>query len=211
MILSNDDCGGVCTNYIKKYKKFVYKVSDNRGRFTSCYELLSAQVDYAAGSTLLIKRKVINQIGLFDTSFRRHQDWEFLIRFFRFYALEILPSIDVVICADGVRNTPCTELLLNVKMKLLCAFQSDIKALEKQQQRLVYQSQWKEIILNYLKEKKYRICFSFARQKVDLSLWGMTDLMNSLLAFSVGIIPNIIVAVYWIYNLKYSSIYKKLI
>lgn len=45
-------------------------MSKNVGCFDSCYELLSAQIDYAAGSTLMIKREVLNKVGLFDVSFK---------------------------------------------------------------------------------------------------------------------------------------------
>lgn len=76
-----------------------------------------------------------------------------MIRLFRFYQIEILPYVDVVICADGIRNTPRTDVLLEVKRKLLQTFATDIEILGTQEQADIYQAQWKEIIYNYLKEK----------------------------------------------------------
>ena len=36
----------------------------------------------AGGSSLLIRKKVIEELNGFDETFTRHQDYEFLIRFF---------------------------------------------------------------------------------------------------------------------------------
>lgn len=41
-------------------------------------------------STLLLRRDVIEELHGFDESYQRHQDWEFLIRFFRKYKLKLV-------------------------------------------------------------------------------------------------------------------------
>jgi glycosyltransferase involved in cell wall biosynthesis len=201
---SSIDCGGVCCNYIKKYKNKIYKVSRNAGCYTSCYELLSEQIDYAAGSTLIIKNRILNKTGLFDTSFRRHQDWEFLIRLFRFYHIEILPIVGVVICADGIRNTPGTDVLLDVKRKLLQTFVTDIEALECWKQTNIYQTQWKEIIYNYLRERKYKAAISFAKKNILWASFKKRDILNSMLSCIIGVIPSFMIVVYSIYHLKFT-------
>jgi glycosyltransferase involved in cell wall biosynthesis len=208
---SSIDCGGVCCNYIKKYKNKIYKVSQNVGCFTSCYELLSAQIDYASGSTLIIKKKILNKTGLFDTSFKRHQDWEFLIRLFRFYHIEILPAVGVVICANGIRNTPCTDVLLYVKRRLLQTFAIDIETLECWKRTDIYQAQWKEIVCNYLKERKYKAAISFARKNVLWSSFKKRDIFNSLLSCLVGVMPSFMIVVYSICNLKFNKLKKQVL
>ena len=208
---SNVDCGGACCNYVKKYKKKIYKVSKNVGCFDSCYELLSAQIDYAAGSTLMIKREVLNKVGLFDVSFKRHQDWEFLIRLFRFYHIEILPYVGVVICADGIRNTPRTDVLLEVKKKLLQTFVTDIEMLDGQKQADIYRVQWKEIIYNYLKEKRYCTAISFAQKNISWTSFEKKDILNIILSCVVGVIPSFMIVVYSIYDLKFNRFKKDII
>lgn len=208
---SSADCGGTCCNYVKKYKNKIYKVSRNVGCFNSCYELLSAQIDYAAGSTLIIKREILNKVGLFDISFKRHQDWEFLIRLFRFYQIEILPYVDVVICADGIRNTPRTDVLLEVKRKLLQTFATDIEILGTQEQADIYQAQWKEIIYNYLKEKKYSTAIAFAQKNISKTSFRKRDILNTILSCIVGIIPSFMIVVYSIYDLKFNGFKKDII
>ncbi|WP_297974566.1 glycosyltransferase family 2 protein [uncultured Bacteroides sp.] len=207
---SDMDCGGICCNYVKKYKNKIYKVSRNKGRFDSCYELLAAQVDYAAGSTLIIKREILGKVGMFDTSFQRHQDWEFLIRLFRHYYIGIVSNIGVVICADGIRNTPHTDKLLTIKNKLLQTFIADIKQLEVGKQVEIYQAQWKEIIYSYLKERKYSKAVSFARRKKVWSSLRMGDVPNIILSSIIGIVPSFMIIVYSICNLRFCEIRENL-
>lgn len=208
---SNVDCGGICCNYVKMYKDKIYKVSQNVGCFSSCYELLSAQIDFAAGSTLIIKREILNKVGLFDTSFRRHQDWEFLIRLFRFYYIKILPCVGVVICADGIRNTPCTDVLLDVKRKLLQTFSMDIEKLEFCKRTDIYQAQWKEIMCNYLKERKYRAAIVFAKRNILWTSYREKDILNIILSCVIGIIPSFMFLVYSIRNLQFVRVKKNII
>jgi glycosyltransferase involved in cell wall biosynthesis len=42
--------------------------------------ILTMNFPIGAGSTLLVRSKTVDEIGGFDESFQRHQDWEFLIR-----------------------------------------------------------------------------------------------------------------------------------
>lgn len=198
-----ENYGGVCSNYMKKYKNKVYKISNNAGCFYSSYELLSARVDFAAGSTLLIRRKVIEKIGLFDTSFYRHQDWEFLIRFFRFYKLGISSLVNVVICVDGIRNNPGTDQLLNIKKKLLETYVLDVDIWDQRKKISVYQAQWKEVVCNYLKERRYWTACKFGKTHIEISSYKITELVNLLISLIIGVFPKFMILIYSILNLKY--------
>ncbi len=46
-------------------------------------EILLMQVSGSFGSTLLVKKEHVKEVGGFDESFPMHQDWEFLIRILR--------------------------------------------------------------------------------------------------------------------------------
>lgn len=194
--------GGVCSNYVKKYKDKIYKISDISGSFNSCFELLSAKVDFAAGSTLLIRREVLDKVGLFDTSFQRHQDWEFLIRYFRYYKLGVSQPVHICISADGIRNNPRTELLLSMKQKLMGTYSLDIEKLGKEERSQISQAQWKEIVCSYLKERKYSKALSFGKENVKCSSFRFGEIFNVLFSFIVGIYPKIILLLYFLLDLK---------
>ncbi len=203
-----EEYGGVCCNYIKTYKNLIYKVSKNNIELNSSFELLSGKIDLAAGSTLLIHRKVIDKIGLFDISFNRHQDWEFLIRFFRYYKLVIAPSIGVVICADGIRNNPNTNSLINIKQHLFSVYSVDIDLLSHTQQHLIHINQSYEILYNYIRERQYKLAKQFM---VDNKLKNnnLYSLLNILISIAVGFYPKSIILLYRILNNFYKNKYNQ--
>lgn len=203
--------GGVCSNYVKKYKDKVYKISDISGSFDSCYELLSAKIDFATGSTLLIKREVLDKVGLFDTSFQRHQDWEFLIRYFRYYKLGVSQPVHICISADGLRNNPETELLLRMKQMLMQIYYLDIEKLGKEKKYRILQAQWKEVVCNYLKERKYSKAFFFGKKNIEWFSLELIEIFNMLLSFIVGIYPPIILLLYFVLDLKNRKRWKKIL
>ena len=60
------------------------------------------------GSTLMMRREVIHKVGLFDESFRRLEDWDWLLRFSRHYELTFLPRplVDIFVGERAVANDP---------------------------------------------------------------------------------------------------------
>lgn len=60
------------------------------------------------GSTLMIRREVVDKVGLFDESFRRLEDWDWLLRFSRHYEMTFLPQplVDVFVGERAVANDP---------------------------------------------------------------------------------------------------------
>lgn len=206
-----NDYGGICSNYIKIYKRWIYKVSSNHGSFDSCYEMLSGKADFAAGSTLLIKKSCLDYSGLFDTSFQRHQDWDFLIRFFRNYKLYITDMVNVVLSADGIRNNPNTDRLIAVKKHLVNVYSKDIKELSIEQQHDIAISQSKEILNNYLKERKYLAALIFCKSN-EYIRFSVADFPRNILSFVLGIFPQFILLIYMLLGLrhmKYTNVLKE--
>lgn len=149
--------GGICCNRIAKYREHIYDKNAIKINLTGNYlaTLLSKEDILAAGSTLMVKREVFDHIGYFDESFQRHQDYEFLIRFFRYYKLLILSEHLVCICVDGIRNYPKANHFHSIKASFFKKFDSDIKKLSKEQRRKIFYNQWSEVFLYYLVERKY--------------------------------------------------------
>lgn len=203
LISADDSYGGVCTNYVKKNKSYVYKIGDSSGEYIDCYQLLTKRVDYAAGSTLLCKRSAIDQIGLFDVSFVRHQDWEFLIRFFRNYKLKVLEDIGVVICTDGFRNIPNSDVMFQMKQKLLTLFSSDIEKLGMERYKDVMHVQWLELSGCYLKERRYCRANELLKRKIGLMNLKCRDYFELLYSFIVGLYPPVIRLFYYMYSKKH--------
>lgn len=155
---TDDNYGGVCCNRIAMYEEYIYdkndiKINDNGNYLDS---LLSKENILAAGSTLLVKKNIFDNIGYFDESFKRHQDYEFLIRFFREYKLLILSENLVCICVDGMRNYPKASLFHSIKLDFFKKFESDINKLSNEKKKRVYNNQWSEVFIYYFTEFNFK-------------------------------------------------------
>ena len=81
----------------KTYNKFM-NIKD--GNFL--IETLACTFMFCTGSNIFIKADTIRQLGGFDESFLRHQDYEFLVRYFEKYKLLAIPEILVIKNNDNV-------------------------------------------------------------------------------------------------------------
>jgi GT2 family glycosyltransferase len=75
------------------------------------------------GATLLVERAVFEEIGLFDESLRRLEDWDWLLRFVRRYDLTFVPdplaTIHVGSSGDPGREQTVLEALRQIRLKHL--------------------------------------------------------------------------------------------
>ena len=56
------------------------------------------------GSTLLVEREVFDRIGLMDITFRRYEDWDWLVRFCMHYKIGCVRDELSIIQASGIMN-----------------------------------------------------------------------------------------------------------
>ena len=127
------------------------------------YEILS--LDFTPyTSCILIRRECYEKLNGFDESYYRHQDFEFLLRFFKFYKLGYIDYLGTVISENGVNNTPKGKKLVSIKEHFFNQFSDDIE----------------RITLGSKKQKEYIYCNHFVRTYKDLLRYG-----HPLLAFKI--------------------------
>jgi glycosyltransferase involved in cell wall biosynthesis len=63
-------------------------VPQSEGRFVS--DVLTGKVSLASGSTLMIRKECIKEVGYFDESLSRFQDLDFVLRVFAFYKIAVI-------------------------------------------------------------------------------------------------------------------------
>lgn len=192
--------GGAYSNYVKKYNSYIYKVSNLPNSIDSCYELLAGKYDY--GSSYIIRRKFVEIVKGFNPIYKRHQDWEFLIRLLRVCSIGILPEHDLIINADAMRVNISTVTLLNMKTLLLKEFEEDINTLGDNAKNEIYNHQWVEMTSKYLKNREYKNAYSFARKNLNKRLLSLSDYMTFILSTISGIFPQIMIGIYFIFNIK---------
>lgn len=135
----NKQWKGVVCSYLYKKNNQVKKVINRKeGNLTE--DILSMSISLGVGSTLMIHKSVIDEIGYFNEEYIRNQDIEFILRYFRKYKLAVLQKTLCVV--HGIGGMVKGEKLLSVKKKLLKDFREDIEKFEKPIQKEIYARQW---------------------------------------------------------------------
>jgi len=190
MDAARSEDGGCCCFHVRRYKRFAYKVYTVGINYTGDYrfEFLSGLTSLPS-STLLLKSKVFEEIGGFDESFERHQDLEFLMRFFRQFKLNVSPFFDVYMQTDGVRNYPDSETAYQIKRQFLSKYNVDLNEFSNHQRGLILKSQWFEVACIYLKERRIKEARSLFRQFVLSTDVSWVDYLRIIVFLFYGFIP----------------------
>ncbi len=137
------------------------------------YDLLSANWSIGTGSNPMFRKKVFNSIGLFDVTFIRHQDIEFLVRFFRTHQIGVIPDILISRYIDNRDNKVDCKKLIQVKDKFLSTFNEDIKSYEKKRQNIIFRAQYADIACHAVQEKEYKIAFQYYQKANSYKLLSL--------------------------------------
>lgn len=134
-------------------------------------EILNMEVDIGASSTLLFSKEAIMKIGFFDESFERHQDWEYLIRFFRKYKLFCLkePLVKVYGRRDSI---PSGEKMARVKYKYLYKYKEDIYGFGDMMAKEIFAKHWLEIAMTFAVEGKTRKCVYYLKKSLRYKIFS---------------------------------------
>lgn len=91
---SLDESWGACyTGYVKHMQNGTKQYSDEKNEGELFVQALMRALYIGSGSNLFFRRKVIDDIGLFDVSFRRNQDLEYLARVLKKYKMAYVDKV----------------------------------------------------------------------------------------------------------------------
>lgn len=155
-------------------------------------DLFLQKNNIAAGSTLLARKEVFSTIGLFDTEFKRHQDWEFMIRFFSKYKIAVVNEILVILHRDDNQNKPSAEEMAKVKVMFFEKFKNVIDSFSNKNRNEIYKRHILGLVKAFCQEKKYIKAFHYyktARSYARLSFIEFGNLcfvlVNSIIPFNI--------------------------
>lgn len=83
-------------------------------------------------SAIMMRVSCYRELNGFDGSFRRHQDFEFLLRFFRKYTIGVVKEPFVEIIGNSVNNQPQGKKAVELKKQFLSAFSNTIEELDRE-------------------------------------------------------------------------------
>lgn len=136
-------------------------------------ELLKLDWGFGSGSNPLFRKEVFDVIGYFDTSFRRHHDWEVMLRTFEHYRICSICKILLRIYSDSKINVPDPETYILIKEKYLLKFNKYIEGLDERDRNIIYKKQWLVVAKLFLMKgdyKKYKIFFKRANSYSKITM-----------------------------------------
>lgn len=111
-------------------------------------------------SSIMLKRECYKVLNGFDESYRRHQDYEFLLRFFEFYLIGVIEEPLVQIVGNNVDNALHGRELELLKQQFLKNFSSHIERIERERKgfkKLVYAKHYSSLFWDCLSRGKITI------------------------------------------------------
>lgn len=124
------------------------------------YELLLGKSSIFT-PTMFFKKEMLINIGGFDESFRRHQDYELLLRFFaKGYRIGCLTEILTDLGTNEGENIPHGEQLENLKKHFLNNFSSQIDTLEEKHpgaRNRITASHYSKVFIDHIKTHNWKL------------------------------------------------------
>lgn len=81
-------------------------------------------------SALMVRRSCYESLNGFDESYRRHQDYEFMLRFFKLYKMGVVEEVLLDFIGNEVNNQLRGQKLYNTKAQFFSQFNDDIERIE---------------------------------------------------------------------------------
>lgn len=115
------------------------------------FDILSLRADIHT-SALLICRESANAIGGFDETFVRHQEFEFMVRFFYNFKMCCVPEVLLNVHIDSAMNRPDVDRLILAKSHYFKKMTQFIERLSQDQQAEIFKAHNLHLLRTCLKD-----------------------------------------------------------
>lgn len=119
------------------------------------YDLAMMKVS-ACTSNIMFRKEDFIQIGGFDESFKRHQDWEFLIRMANVKKFHSIEYIGTKKCTQSVIKKINLENTEKYRLKYINLLKKEISRLSNKQQNSILAHEYNEIAKSFFRHKKIK-------------------------------------------------------
>lgn len=137
---------------------------------------------HSPSSVIMIRRAVVDKIGYWDESFRRHQDWEFITRILVEYKACSIDELSVDRIVTWRNNAKKPEQFEINRLFYLDKMQQYISGQSEAVQRKVYYVHYTDIGKNYLKSFKIWKSLKWAYKSGNLVM-AVYDYIKSILTY----------------------------
>lgn len=155
MDVLNDEWGACYTGYVKHQKDGTDQYSNEKVEGDIFLQTLMRSFYLGSGSNLFFRRSTVEKIGLFDETFRRNQDLEYLVRVTKHYKMAYVDEVLMEVFYD-IRTTHLTfEASVDRENTFREKFSDHLKTLSKTEKKSVvamWDIDWVRILIG---RKKY--------------------------------------------------------
>lgn len=161
-MMTHDDTWGACyTKYVDvKEGKIVSRGTESVSGSLLLQEL-SRNLYVHAGSNLMVRRSVVEELNGFDETFQRNQDVEFLVRLLRFYKLGYVDTLGLIVHVHP-RNYSVDYFELT--RQYIRTFQDDFDALPKDDRMASYRMIGLQMFRQALQSRKLKLAFDIKEE-----------------------------------------------
>ena len=149
------------------------------------YDFLRIRFGMSTGSNPMFTRRAIEETGLFDVSFIRHQDTEYMIRVLRKYKIHVIPEYLVKKYVFGYPNRPDIHKYLAVQEHFFDVFREDINCYPEDQRNEIYRNNWHQMCVVAIEAgdlKTAKECYKKAEKYKRLPLKTKAHLLKRVIA-----------------------------
>lgn len=156
-LLDNDSSyDGAYTSVVTISNKAITDVSFANKEGNLMYDVLIQNSFFKTGSNMFFRATAIKEIGDFDERFLRHQDLEYMVRFFKNFRIKALQSFSVVKDNSSRINFPNVDKALSMRELFLNTFKHEISSFDNPNE--IYQKNYNDLLkIVDKKDKNYEI------------------------------------------------------
>ncbi len=147
--------GAAYTNFSRKTDGKITYTSSNTAEGNLMLDLFLRKTDFAAGSTLLIKRYILKELNGFDETFTRHEEWGLLVQFFRHYKIACASETLVTCHMDSSINRPTLSELEKVNDHFFTTFDKDLRK-HPEAFATIHNKHYLDVVDAYLNARQYK-------------------------------------------------------
>lgn len=208
-VLQKSKSEGVYTGTITIKGNRIINVLNTIGSGNFIELVLSQKSFIGTGSNLFFTRKAIDNIGFFDESFIRHQDLEYLVRYFEKYDIDDLNESLVVKCQDDRKNELNINKSIFIREKFLERFKKNIK--ESIDPDDIYYKNYFSLLILSLYCKKYKISSELLKVCKKYKNLDIKDYVKIIYGFLNGFIDLKKFVLYFRNSLKVKQLDTKIV
>jgi len=120
-----------------------------------------------SGSNIFLTKKSVDETGLFDEKFIRHQDLEYMIRFYEKFTTTYIGEIGIIKSENDICNVPSYPKYKENEEYYITKFENEINALSKNERKIFYSKMQYFLLKTEL--LYYKLTFSNIKRALRLS------------------------------------------